>query len=136
MLPASTTEKGECAAYPNTCKTPAGETVVLLPYANHAALEHSDMNTVASTVFIVGKNAVTENSEIVASSGDEAGVDGGVISGTVSGSCRFRLGSSAVSIEGYAVAYSGTLIGQNGANANAPSGIQVSPSQARVFVEP
>lgn len=132
----SSNEKGQCLSFPDVCKTPAGETAVAVPYANSARLDQSDMSTVSSTVFIVGKNAVTENTEITASTGDEAGVDGGVVSGTIKGPCRFRLGSSAVSIEGYAAAYCGTQIGQNGDNNNAPHGVQVAPSQGKVFAVP
>jgi hypothetical protein len=136
MLPASTTETGQCVAFPDACKTPAGPTVVPVPYPNTAQLDQSDMATVSTTVFIVGKNAVTENTEITSSSGDEAGVEGGVVSGTIKGPARFRLGSSIVSIEGYAAAYCGTQIGQNGNNNNAPLGVQVTPSQGKVFVAP
>jgi hypothetical protein len=135
MLPASTTETGQCVAFPDACKTPAGPTVVPVPYPNTAQLDQSEMATVSTTVFIVGKNAVTENTEITSSSGDEAGVEGGVVSGRIKGPARFRLGSSIVSIEGYAAAYCGTQIGQNGNN-NAPLGVQVTPSQGKVFVAP
>jgi hypothetical protein len=136
MLPASTNERGQCSAFPDACKTPSGEAVVAVPYRNTARLDEADMATVATSVFIVGKNAVTENTEIAMSSGDEAGVEGGVVSGTIRGSARFRLGSGAVSIEGYAVAYCGTQIAQNGDNTNAPLGLQVAPSQGKVFVQP
>lgn len=136
MRPASTTEDGQCVAFPDACKTPAGQAVVPVPYPNTAQLDQSDMATVSTTVFIVGKNAVTENTEITSSSGDEAGVEGGVVSGTIKGPARFRLGSSIVSIEGYAAAYCGTQIGQNGNNNNAPLGVQVTPSQGKVFVAP
>ncbi|NBU42197.1 MAG: DUF4150 domain-containing protein [Planctomycetia bacterium] len=136
MLPLSTNEEGACLAFPDVCDTPAGDEVVPVPYANSAVLEQADMTTVSATVFIVGKNAVTENTEIVMSGGDEAGVAGGVVSGTTAGPCRFRLGSSVVSIEGYAAAFCGTRIAQNGDTTNAPHGIQVAPSQGKVFVVP
>lgn len=136
MLPLSTNEDGECAAFPDVCDTPAGDDVVPVPYPNSALLEQADMATVSTTVFIVGKNAATENTEIAMSSGDEAGRAGGVVSGTTGGSCRFRLGSAVVLIEGYAAAFCGTRIEQNGDNTNAPHGIQVAPSQGKVFVVP
>lgn len=136
MHPLSTTEAGECVAFPDVCDTPAGDEVVPVPYSNAALLEQADMTTVSTTVFIVGKNAVTENTEIAMSSGDEAGAVGGVVSGTTGGPCRFRLGSSIVSIEGYDAGYCGTRIGQNGDNTNAPHGVQVAPSQGKVFVVP
>jgi phage tail tape-measure protein len=136
MLPASSTEKGQCVAFPDVCKTPAGPAVVPVPYPNMAQLNQTKMPTASKTVFLVGKNAVTENSEITMSSGDEAGSLGGVISGAIKGPCKFKLGSSVVFIEGYAAAYCGSLIGQNGNNNNAPIGTQVAPSQNKVFVSP
>jgi len=137
MLPASSTEKGQCVAFPDVCKTPAGPAVALVPYSNTAQLNQTNMATASQTVFLVGKNAVTENSEISMSSGDEAGSIGGVISGTNKGPCKFQLGSSIVFIEGYAAAYCGTQISQNGnSNNNAPLGVQVAPSQNKVFVAP
>lgn len=136
MLPASSTEKGQCVAFPDVCKTPAGPAVVLVPYSNIAKLDQTKMSTAAQTVFLVGKNAVTENTEITTSSGDEAGSIGGVISSMNKGPCKFKLGSSVVLIEGYAAAYCGTQIGQNGSNNNAPLGVQVAPSQNKVFVAP
>jgi len=136
MLPASSTEKGQCVAFPDVCKTPAGPVVVPVPYPNMAQLNQTKMPTASQTVFLVGKNAVTENSEITMSSGDEAGSIGGVISGTIKGPCKFKLGSSVVFIEGYAAAYCGSMIGHNGNNNNAPLGTQVAPSQNKVFVSP
>jgi hypothetical protein len=136
MLPASSTEKGQCVSFPDVCKTPAGPAVVPVPYSNTAQLNQTNMSTASQTVFLVGKNAVTENTEITMSSGDEAGSIGGVISGTIKGPCKFRLGSSIVFIEGYAAAYCGAQIGHNGNNNNAPLGVQVVPSQEKVFVAP
>jgi uncharacterized Zn-binding protein involved in type VI secretion len=136
MLPLSTNEEGECVAFPDVCDTPAGDEVVPVAYPNSALLEQADMTTVSTTVFIVGKNAVTENTEIAMSSGDEAGLAGGVVSGTTGGACRFRLGSAVVMIEGYAAAFCGTRIEQNGDHTNAPLGVQVVPSQGKVFVVP
>jgi uncharacterized Zn-binding protein involved in type VI secretion len=101
-----------------------------------AQLNQTKMPTASKTVFLVGKNAVTENSEIMMSSGDEAGSLGGVVSSMIKGPCKFKLGSSVVFIEGYAAAYCGSLIGHNGNNNNAPLGTQVAPSQNKVFVSP
>ncbi len=136
MLPASSTEKGQCVSFPDVCKTPVGPAVVPLPYPNMAQLNQVKMPTASKTVFLVGKNAVTEKSEIAMSSGDEAGSIGGVISSTIKGPCKFQLGSSTVFIEGFAAAYCGSQIGHNGNNNNAPLGVQVAPSQNKVFVSP
>ena len=85
MLPASSTEKGQCVSFPDVCKTPVGPAVVPLPYPNMAQLNQVKMPTASKTVFLVGKNAVTEKSEIAMSSGDEAGSIGGVISNSIKG---------------------------------------------------
>ena len=111
-------------------------TVLSFAVAIRVLLCRKSRCAVSTTVFIVGKNAATENTEIAMSSGDEAGRAGGVVSGTTGGSCRFRLGSAVVLIEGYATAFCGTRIEQNGDNTNAPHGIQVAPSQGKVFVVP
>lgn len=141
MFPASTNEGGDCEAFPDACRR-VGRSAVegeapLSPMAfvNRAALDEADMDTVAGTVFIAGANAVTEHS-LLRGSAAEPDVAGGLVSGSIAGSCRVRLGSSTVMIEGHPAAYCGTLVEQNGPNANAPDGRQTSPSQGIVFVSP
>lgn len=141
MFPASTDERGDCEAFPDACRRvgrAAAEDEATPPptaFVNRASFDEADMDTVAGTVFITGANAVTEHSLLRGSAGEPEAA-GGLVSGTIAGSCRVRLGSSTVMIEGHPAAYCGTLVGQNGPNANAPDGRQMSPSQGVVFVSP
>lgn len=138
MLPASTNGDGQCAAFPDVCKTPTPGGPVPLPYPNIAMLTQASSGTLSSKVKIMGKKAATENTEISMSSGDEAGsAGGGVVSNKIKGSAKFKQGSSKVKIEGHGAAYHGAMVGQNDAsNSNMPAGHQVSPSQTKVTVMP
>jgi hypothetical protein len=80
------------------------------------------------------KGAVTKKSEMPRSSGDEAGVAGGVVSGVNMNKVIYKQGSSKVKVEGQPVQYLTAVTGHNGANANMPSGMQVAPSQVKVLV--
>jgi len=91
----------------------------------------------ATKVMIVNKPAVTKASEIPHSMGDEAGVAGGVSSGTNMQKVSFKKGSAKVKMGGQPVVYLTTPSGHNSAPAsNAPGGLQVAPSQAKVIVAP
>ena len=60
---------------------------------------------------------------------------GGVISGLFIGPAKFKKGSTKVFIEGAMAVHHTSIIGQNGAgNANAPLGMQVTPSQSLVTI--
>jgi Domain of unknown function (DUF4150) len=134
---ASTIGAGDCLAVPDVCKTPTPDGPQPLPYSNTATLAMADPRTCSSKVFIVNKQAATVHTVITLSSGDEPGVDGGVVSDLVKGPCRFKIGSSVVMIEGNPAAYLGSGIGHNGvASANQPVGAQISPSQTVVVVSP
>jgi uncharacterized Zn-binding protein involved in type VI secretion len=134
---ASSFGEGLCEAFPDTCKTPAGPAVVPIPYPNIAELAMADPGTCSEKVMIVCMPAATTDTQILMSEGDDAGVEGGVISGMISGPCKFVLGSSIVMIGGQPAVFMGSTIGQNGvSSANAPMGVQVMPSQEIVQVAP
>jgi len=134
---ASTAGAGDCFAVPDVCDTPTPEGFQPIPYCNAASLAMANPETCSSKVFIVNKPAATIQTVITMSTGDEPGVGGGVVSDIVRGSCRFRIGSSVVMIEGNPAAYLGSTIGHNGvAAANQPMGSQISPSQTVVVVSP
>lgn len=156
MMPATTKAGGQCLALPDVCLTPAhpsppptGEDAAEagqpttgadtptpqpapLPYANVA--EPNRAKKVSGKVKFVNKEVVTRKSEIPRSTGDEAGADGGIISGQNMQKVTYKRGSSKVMIEGQPCEYLTAATSHNGTNANAPSGAQVSPSQAKVFV--
>ena len=90
----------------------------------------------SETVLICGFMAATVT-EILMSQGDDAGVGGGVVSSSFLGSCKYKLGSSTVEMEGAASTFLGSLMTQNkDSNGNMPAGTGVSPSQAMVQVAP
>jgi hypothetical protein len=90
----------------------------------------------AKKVYFVNKTVVTLASEIPRSTGDEAGTNGGVISGTNMDKVQFKKGSSKVIVEGQPCVHLTSVTGHNGANANMPAGQVVAPSQTKVLVAP
>jgi uncharacterized Zn-binding protein involved in type VI secretion len=128
---------GMCSAFPDVCLTPTPVGPVPIPYPNMAQLAMANPATCAPTVLIFNKPAATTMTVIMLSSGDEAGCNGGVMSGLFIGPAQFTLGSMVVSIVGAPAAYLGSTIGQNGVgSANMPAGVQVVPSQPIVTVSP
>jgi len=137
MPPASTNGGGQCFAFPDVCKTPTPAGPVPIPYPNIAMLNQASGGTCSSKVKIVGNKAVTQDTEITMSSGDEAGSVGGVVSNKIKGPAKFTQGSGKVKIEGKGAAYLGAMVGQNdSSNSNMPAGHQVAPSQVKVIVAP
>ncbi len=137
MFPASTNGGGQCACFPDVCKTPTPGGPVPIPYPNIAMLTQAKGGTLSKRVKIMGKKTATTKTEISMSSGDEPGSLGGVISNRFKGPAKFKKGSSRVKVEGSPIVHLTSMIGQNGvANANHPAGVQVSPSQTKVTVKP
>ena len=138
MLPASTNGGGQCAIFPDVCKTPSPGGPVPIPYPNMAMLTQASGGTCSSKVKIMGKKTVVKGTEITMSSGDEAGTaGGGVVSNKFKGAAKFKKGSSKVKAEGKQVCHVTSMVGQNGgSNANHPAGVQVAPSQTKVSVMP
>ena len=91
--------------------------------------------TCSKKVKVMAMPVVLLGTKIPMSTGDEAGSAGGVVSGTIKGPILFTKGSAKVMIEGQPVVYHTCTAGQNGSSPNAPTGVQVSPSQAKVFVQ-
>jgi hypothetical protein len=90
----------------------------------------------ARKVKICKKKAVTKNTVISMSTGDEAGSMMGVVSNKIKDSTQFRTGSMKVKVEGHPLVHLTCLTGQNGNNANMPAGCHVAPSQVKVLVSP
>lgn len=136
-MPASTNGGGNCAAFPDACKTPTPGGPVPMPYPNMSMLSQAKGGTCASKVKIGNKKAARKDTEISMSSGDEAGTaGGGVVSSKFKGPCKCKKGSGKVKAQGKAVTYVGCPWGHNGSNANMPMGAQVAPSQVKVLVAP
>ena len=84
---------------PDICKTPAPPAPpVPIPYPNMAMPPMG--NPATMKVLICGMPALTKASKITISSGDEAGLAGGVVSGKNMGAAEFILSSLVVQLEG------------------------------------
>lgn len=119
---------------PDVCKLPPPAPPQ--PFPNQAMLVMSKPNTAAQKVLMMNMPAVKLTTQISMSSGDEAGVAGGVVSGMNLGPVAFLLGSTKVLVQGEQAVYQTCTSAHNGANANAPMGNQVQPSQTKVLLAP
>lgn len=131
-LPAATKKGGLCVGVPDVCKTPSGGSTVPVPYPNLADV--SDADGAIDKVLFEKREVVVEDSKIPSSKGDEAGVAGGVISGTSRDEARFKQYSSKVYAGGKKVVFHTAVTSHNGSNANMPAGIHGTPSQTKVLV--
>lgn len=131
MFAASTRGGGQCFAFPDTCNTPTPAGPVPIPYPNTAECAQAAVGTAALYVKIDGQAALHTSTLIPMSSGDEAGSAGGVASGVFMQQAAFKVGSTAVFIEGKPAAMFTSTTAQNGSSANIP-GTQISPSQTKV----
>lgn len=105
-MPITTKSAGICFAFPNVCKTPNASGVdVPIPYPSIGQL--SDAKKVcdggSDGVFAGGNAVVTTESEIDDTTGDSAGVSGGVVSGSFGKKVKFTKGSATVFANGNAV---------------------------------
>ncbi|OYO27937.1 DUF4150 domain-containing protein [Janthinobacterium sp. PC23-8] len=127
---AVTKQDGQCLAAADVCKTPAPPAPpVPLPYPNIAMPMMGDPAT--EKVFITGMPALTMASKITISSGDEAGVAGGVASAKQMGPAEFTQGSMTVSLEGNMAVRLGDPTKHNDGNA---IGSVLAPSQNIVMI--
>ncbi len=135
MFPGSTKAAGQCFAFPDVCLTPAPPgPPVPVPYPDMGMMNQATKTS--KKVKFVGKEVVTLKSEIPRSMGDEAGTNGGVVSGRNMDKVTFKKGSSKVRVEGSPCVHLISITAQNGINANAPAGTVVAPSQVKVLVAP
>jgi len=130
-LPVATLENGQCLGFPDVCKTPAGPVTVPIPYPNIGMCPMGVQST--TKVLVSNMPALTQGSKLPMSQGDEAGVEGGVISGMIMGEIAFRTASSKVAFQGQKVVVLTAMTAHNGSNANIPVGVLLSPSQTKVL---
>ena len=134
MFPGSTNGGGQCAAIaPDVCDTPNPGGVTSIPYPN-LGMPAQAVNF-STKVKFCGAAVLNVMSEIPMSSGDEAGVAGGVVSGQNMGKVRYAMGSIKVLIEGKGCEYQSAPTLHNGDSSNT-GGIQAAPSQVKVLVGP
>jgi len=140
IMPASTNGGGQCACFPDVCKTPAppAPSPVPIPYPNMAMCTQAKGGTCSKKVKISNKKTIVVGTEISMSSGDEAGcAGGGVKSSKFKGPAKYKMGSSKVKAEGKKIAHAASMVEHNGSgNSNMPAGAQVAPSQTKVKVMP
>lgn len=100
---------------PDVCLTPAGSSVVPIPYVNTA--RSADLADGSKSVKLAGNMAAIEGSCYKTSSGDEAGSRKGVASGTINGKAEFINSSFDIKIEGKGVCRNSDPMTQNNRNA-------------------
>ncbi len=117
----------------DTCLVPAPPAPPIpTPFPNMA--QCTAANGVVQTVVIENKQTVVQASKIPNSSGDEAGVNGGVASGVNMNQASFTLPSAVVYFGGKKAVYATGMSGQNGSSMNIPG--MVVPGQSKVIVSP
>src|SRR5690349_3171118 len=130
MFPASSKGGGMCMGFPDVCKTPAppSPSPIPIPYPNMA--QCSTATKESQKVKIANMGALTKESEMPSSNGDEPGVAGGVSSSVNMGKCCYKMGSSKVKIEGKDAVHLTSMTSMN--KDNFPAGMQIAPSQVQV----
>jgi len=127
---ATTKEKGQLFAMPDTCKTPTPGGPVPTPYPNTAMPQMG--NPATTKVLINGMPALTKASKIQPTNGDQSGTaGGGVMSGKIMGPAEFIMGSTKVKLEGNPAVFMGNQTKQNDGNA---VGSILAPSQNKVMI--
>lgn len=137
MMPAATRAGGISMAFPDTCLVPAPPAPpVPTPFPNIAQLSAANPGTCTLKVKVMNQAVIVQNTQVMNSQGDEAGTNGGVVSGMIMGPASVKKGCTKVSMEGKPVVTLLALVAQNGASANAPAGNIVAPSQPKVLAMP
>ncbi len=105
---------GKSVVFPDVCKTPVGPSIVPIPYPNLG--QAADASKGAKSVKTNGKMPMVKGAIYSTSSGDEAGVAKGVISGKIKGECEFMMYSFDVKFEGKNVCRLGDPLWHNKKN--------------------
>ncbi len=132
-FPASNNMAGTTTSFPDVCNTPSPSGPIPQPYPNMGMLMQANPGTVATMVLIAAAPALTIQSELMMTTGDQAGSMGGLVSGMIMGPARFLQSSVLVTVQGAPIIYQTCMMGANGMNANIP-GLQDTPSQAIVII--
>ena len=112
---------GIAFAFPDVCLTPAPPSPpVPIPYPNIAQLDQATGTSTSGGGLKIGPSglpALLLDSEVSTSTGDEAGANGGVTSGTIKGACRVTGASTSVLYGGQGIARFLDTTSQNNDNA-------------------
>lgn len=131
---AVTKQAGQCvASVPDMCivpvPSPGGPIPTPTPFPNLAMPMMG--NPATMKVLIAGSPALTKSSKLSISSGDEAGVLGGVVSGSIDGQAEFITASMTVKLEGNPAVKLSDMTKMNSGNT---IGAVVAPSQTIVMI--
>ena len=100
--------------FPDVCLTPMGPAVPPIPYPNIGFAR--DTSKGPKTVKLDGAMCMVKDAEYSKTSGDEAGVKGGVVSGVNRASAKFTSYSFDVKFEGRNACRLGDMLLQNKGN--------------------
>lgn len=127
---AATIQGGQVTCPVDVCKTPAPPgPPIPIPYPNTAMTTLA--NPASLKVLISNAPALTKASKIAMSMGDNAGVAGGVVSGSFMGECEFVTASFKVKFEGKPAV---RQLDQAKSNKGNTFGSLLQPSQVKVNV--
>ena len=130
---ASTNMAGMTMAFPNVCLTPSAPSPIPVPYPSIGQCATAQSGTFSMKVKVLNKNMLTVKTKIQKTNGDEAGTNGGVMSGMFGGPCGRTQSSMKVSVEGAPLVRLLDMIQSNGVSPNAPVGNQLVPSQTKLI---
>ncbi len=100
LFPLCTTSGGQLFAFPDVCKVPAPPAPpVPTPVPNLAMCNQADGGTSTGEVKVQNQPVITVACEIPRTQGDEAGVAGGVSSGTQMDKSVFNVGVLNIKLE-------------------------------------
>ena len=119
--------------FPDVCLTPSPVGPVPIPYPNMASGMTANPATACKKIYLSCMPAHNLSTQVPISQGDNAGVAGGVASGTVMGPCKHLMGCVGVIYEGSPVTKMTSPTGQNGMSLNVP-GMTLVPSQFKVMI--
>lgn len=131
MFPVSTNMGGMGMGMPDVCLVPSVPSPIPTPFPNMAMHAMANPGTLAMKFIIQGGMAQHLGSMITLTSGDEAGVGGGVMSGTFMGMSRATVGSMKLLIAGMPAVRLTSMRMQN--LTNVPAGIETVPDQVKVL---
>jgi hypothetical protein len=127
---------GMCiATVPDVCKVPAAPAPIPTPFPNMAQVAMANPGTCTLAVKVLNMPVLHKGSEIPMSNGDEAGVAGGLVSGTFGQKVAFQLGTMNVKVEGQPAINLMKPTGHNGASPNSPMGMNSVPGQTKVLIQ-
>jgi|GEM_PF-1204070 hypothetical protein len=129
---AATIEDGKVIAPSDVCLTPMpGSPPPIVPQ-NYVNTGCNQLGFPFSTKVMINRAfALTNASQIRPTSGDERGINGGIMSGTFMQAAQFTQGSTKVMIEGKPAVFNNLSTIQNNINAQ---GSHLKPSQNKVMI--